>query len=127
VSTDYTPSPSEIEAAADSLVEEILARRGRWQGIEVQEVEEVAESRYDLLRRWLGPLGRRVAISIRPIVVVLIAVIAAAVGQFAVELGAGRVPIPEAWRWAVPIVNAGLVALVANLPTTFSRRKGRGG
>ena len=57
-----------------------------------------------------------------PVVVVLIAVFAAVVGQFAVELGAGRVPIPAAYLWVVPIANAGLVTLVAYLPSPASRR-----
>lgn len=43
-------------------------------------------------------------------------VAAAMVGQFAIELGAGRVPIPESMAWAVPILLAGLQALGAFLP-----------
>lgn len=45
-----------------------------------------------------------------------LAILNAILMQFAVELGAGRVPIPDAWRWAVPIASAGLVALTALLP-----------
>lgn len=41
---------------------------------------------------------------------------AAMIGQFAVELGAGRVPIPDSMAWAVPILLAGLQALGAFLP-----------
>lgn len=36
--------------------------------------------------------------------------------QFAVELGAGHVPVPEAVRWIVPIVTALLTGLGALLP-----------
>ncbi len=38
------------------------------------------------------------------------------VGQFAIELGAGAVPIPTGWEWLVPIILAGLQALGAFLP-----------
>lgn len=43
-------------------------------------------------------------------------VVSALVGQFTYELGAGRVPIPEAWWWLVPILSAGLIALTGALP-----------
>lgn len=56
-----------------------------------------------------------------PLAMVALAVLGAVVGQFAIELGAGRVPIPAAWAWAVPILNAGLVVLVAHLPSPASR------
>jgi hypothetical protein len=56
-----------------------------------------------------------------PAVMVMLAVLGAVVGQFAIELGAGRVPIPATWSWAVPILNAGLVVLVAHLPSPVSR------
>lgn len=46
----------------------------------------------------------------------LLIVGAAMIGQFAVELGAGRVPIPDSWSWCVPILLAGLQALGAFLP-----------
>ena len=36
--------------------------------------------------------------------------------QFAVELGAGNVPIPMEWRWVVPIAVAMLTATTALLP-----------
>ena len=58
-----------------------------------------------------------------PAVMVLLAVFGAVVGQFAVELGAGRVPVPAGYIWLVPIVNAGLVVLVAHLPSPASRGK----
>lgn len=45
-----------------------------------------------------------------------LAILNAILMQFAVELGGGRVPIPDGWRWAVPIASAGLVALTALLP-----------
>ncbi len=56
-----------------------------------------------------------------PVAMVLLAVLGAVVGQFAIELGAGRVPVPAAYLWLVPIVNAGLVVLVAHLPSPASR------
>lgn len=46
----------------------------------------------------------------------VLAVVNAVVTQFAVELGAGHVPIAPEWRWVIPIVSAGLVALTALLP-----------
>ena len=56
-----------------------------------------------------------------PIVVVVLAVLGAMVGQFAVELGAGRVPVPAGWAWTVPIAVAGLVTLGLYLPSPASR------
>ena len=46
----------------------------------------------------------------------------AVLGQLAIELGAGWVPVPAEMAWLVPIVNAGLVSLVAYLPSRVSRR-----
>lgn len=59
----------------------------------------------------------------QPALMVVLAVFGAVVGQFAVELGAGRVPVPAGYAWVVPIVNAGLVVLVAHLPSPASRGK----
>lgn len=52
----------------------------------------------------------------------LVAALAAVLGQLAVELGAGQVPVPPEVAWLVPIVNAGLVTLVAYVPSPVSRR-----
>jgi len=57
----------------------------------------------------------------RPLVLALAAVAGATLGQLAVELGAGRVPVPAELTWLVPIVNAGLVTLVAYLPSPATR------
>jgi hypothetical protein len=54
-------------------------------------------------------------------VVGVLAVLGAVVGQFAVELGAGRVPIPAEWAWTVPIAVAGLVTLGLYLPSPAQR------
>jgi hypothetical protein len=46
------------------------------------------------------------------------------------ELGAGRVPVPAGLTWTVPIAIAGLVTLVAYLPSPAGRYGGaadRGG
>jgi hypothetical protein len=50
-----------------------------------------------------------------------LAVLGAVLGQFAIELGAGRVPVPAGYNWLIPIANAGLVVLVAHLPSPASR------
>lgn len=42
--------------------------------------------------------------------------------QLAIELGAGRVPLPESWQWVVPILSAGLVALTSLLPRIGAER-----
>lgn len=41
--------------------------------------------------------------------------------QFAIELGAGHVPIPEAWQWTVPILTALIAGLLAVLTPYYSR------
>jgi lipopolysaccharide export LptBFGC system permease protein LptF len=41
--------------------------------------------------------------------------------QFAVELGAGHVPIPEAWHWTVPIVTALIGGVLATLTPSLRR------
>lgn len=35
---------------------------------------------------------------------------------FAIQLGAGKVPIPEAWQWTVPIIGALITASLMLLP-----------
>jgi len=50
-----------------------------------------------------------------------LAVLGAVLGQVAIELGAGRVPVPAGYAWLIPIANAGLVVLVAHLPSPASR------
>lgn len=35
---------------------------------------------------------------------------------FSQQLGAGNVPIPEAWQWTVPILGAGVIGLTMLLP-----------
>lgn len=57
----------------------------------------------------------------RPTLMVAVAVVGAVVGQFAVELGAGKAPIPAGWEWTAPIPIAGLVTVVAYLPSPASR------
>ena len=42
--------------------------------------------------------------------------VSGALAQFAIELGAGHVPVPIEWRWVVPILSAGIVALTPLLP-----------
>jgi len=61
-----------------------------------------------------------------PLLMVGLAVFGAVIGQFAIELGAGRVPLPAAYLWLVPILNAGLVVLVAYLPSPVSRGRASG-
>lgn len=45
-----------------------------------------------------------------------LAVLSALLTAFAVQLGAGKVPIPDDWQWVVPILSAGLVAVTSLLP-----------
>lgn len=76
--------------------------------------------------REAGQAVRRVGTGTpHPLALVALAVFGAVMGQFAIELGAGHVPIPEAFQWTVPILNAGLVVLVSFLPSPVSR--GRSG
>jgi len=56
----------------------------------------------------------------------VLAVLGAMLGQLAVELGAGRVPVPAGLTWTVPIAIAGLVTLVAYLPSPAGGRGGAG-
>lgn len=49
----------------------------------------------------------------------------AVLAQLAIELGAGRVPVPPEAQWAVPVVIAALTALTALLPAL--RRPPQGG
>jgi hypothetical protein len=41
--------------------------------------------------------------------------------QLAVELGAGQVPIPDAWHWTVPIMGALISGVVAVLTPTLRK------
>jgi hypothetical protein len=43
-----------------------------------------------------------------------------ALGAFAIQLAAGKVPIPESWAWTVPILQAVVVAATALLPRAGS-------
>ena len=43
-----------------------------------------------------------------------------ALGAFAVQLAAGKVPVPETWAWAVPILLAVVTAATALLPRAGS-------
>lgn len=61
-------------------------------------------------------VGSATSTPLHPAAVAALAVLAAVLGQLAIELGAGRVPVPAELAWLVPIVNAGLVTLVAYLP-----------
>lgn len=40
----------------------------------------------------------------------------AGLGAFLIQLSAGNVPIPQAWEWTIPILNAMLVMVTAFLP-----------
>lgn len=71
-------------------------------------------------RRVVERVGARAP---HPVLMVGLAVLGAVLGQFAIELGAGRVPVPASWAWVIPIANAGLVVLVAHLPSPVSRGK----
>lgn len=46
----------------------------------------------------------------------LLTVLNAGLAQFALELGAGNVPVPPEWRWVVPIAVAALTSATALLP-----------
>lgn len=48
-------------------------------------------------------------------------VLQAMVNQLSIEIGAGRVPIPPAWQWVMPVVSAGLVTLSILLPSVRRR------
>ena len=37
--------------------------------------------------------------------------------QLAIEIGSGRVPMPERWQWILPVAQAGLMALSLLLPS----------
>lgn len=37
--------------------------------------------------------------------------------QLAIEIGAGRVPVPERWQWMLPVAQAGLMAISLLLPS----------
>lgn len=41
--------------------------------------------------------------------------------QVAIELGAGHVPIPDEWRWTVPILTALIAGVLAVLTPYYSR------
>lgn len=43
-----------------------------------------------------------------------------ALGAFAIQLAAGKVPIPEAWAWAVPILQAVVMGATTLLPRAGS-------
>lgn len=36
--------------------------------------------------------------------------------SFAIQLGAGRVPIPEAWEWITPLISAAVTGALMFLP-----------
>jgi hypothetical protein len=38
------------------------------------------------------------------------------IGAFLIQLGAGKVPIPDTWQWATPLLLAGLNGLAMFLP-----------
>ena len=97
-----------------------MRRLGRWVG----RVLEV--SRQEIRQAVRNGVRRAGARGPHPALMVGLAVLGAVLGQFAIELGAGRVPIPTAWAWVVPILNAGLVVLVAHLPSPASRGRGNG-
>ena len=73
-------------------------------------------------RRIRQTVGSAASTPLHPAAVAGLAVLAAVLGQLAIELGAGRVPVPGELTWPAPIVNAGLVTLVAYLPSPVSRR-----
>jgi hypothetical protein len=56
-----------------------------------------------------------------PLIVAVMAIVGAMAGQLAVELGAGRVPVPAGYLWLVPIAVSGLVTLGLYLPSPASR------
>lgn len=43
--------------------------------------------------------------------------------QFAIELGAGHVPIPEQWQWTVPILTALIAGVLAVITPYYSKRE----
>lgn len=48
-------------------------------------------------------------------------VLQAMASQLSIEIGAGRVPMPAAWQWTMPILSAGLVTLSVLLPSVRRR------
>lgn len=47
--------------------------------------------------------------------------------QFSIELGAGHVPIPDAYRWLVPILGAAIAGTLTVLTPYWSQRETRTG
>ena len=41
--------------------------------------------------------------------------------QFAIELGAGHVPIPDEWRWIVPILGAFIAGVLTAITPYYSQ------
>lgn len=39
---------------------------------------------------------------------------------FAIQLGAGKVPIPEAWSWVIPLISAAVTGTLMFLPRVGS-------
>lgn len=52
-------------------------------------------------------------------------VIVAILSQFNIELGKGNVPIPNDWQWAVPIITAGIAAIITVVTPYFSPSQAR--
>lgn len=52
---------------------------------------------------------------------VSLVVLQAVATQLAIEIGAGRVPLPPAWHWVLPVASAGLVTLSMLLPRMGAR------
>ncbi|MCC6224715.1 MAG: hypothetical protein IT201_14625 [Thermoleophilia bacterium] len=61
---------------------------------------------------------------LRPVEVAALAVLSAVLSAFAGELKAGNVPLPGELAWIVPIAVAGIVTLVAYLPSPTQRKDG---